>query len=124
MKFTLVLCRVAEADTPRSVTPKRPCPTLIFVRVLPKRAMFGLGQTSPHAARFDLDHVPIFLTVFHFVMGRHIIFKCPQTGLNVQHWLAEEPDDPTIHKPVVCQACTKLHFVNIATGKLLGEREK
>lgn len=59
-------------------------------------------------------------------MGRHIVFKCPQTGLNVQHWLADEPDDliGTIYKPVVCQACTKLHFVNISTGKLLGEAEK
>jgi hypothetical protein len=56
-------------------------------------------------------------------MGRHIVFKCPQTGLNVQHWLADEPDDliGTTHKSVVCQACTKLHFVNISTGKLLGE---
>lgn len=42
-------------------------------------------------------------------------------GLNVQHWLADEPDDPigTTYKPVVCQACTKLHFINFSTGKLL-----
>ena len=25
------------------------------------------------------------------------------------------------HKPVVCLACTKLHFINRSTGKLLGE---
>jgi hypothetical protein len=54
-------------------------------------------------------------------MARHILFKCPQTGLNVQHWLEDAPDDPTTHKPVVCQACTKLHFINRSTGKLLGE---
>jgi hypothetical protein len=59
-------------------------------------------------------------------MGRHILFKCPQTGLNVQHWLEDEPDDPTgiTHKAVVCQACTKLHFINRSTGKLLGEQDK
>jgi len=58
--------------------------------------------------------------------GHHIIFKCPQTGLNVQHWLEDAPDDPTgtTHKPVVCQACTKLHFINRWSGKLLGEQGK
>ena len=56
-------------------------------------------------------------------MGRHIVFRCPQTGLNVQHWLADEPDDPIVtYKSVLCQACTKLHFINSSTGKLLGER--
>jgi hypothetical protein len=56
-------------------------------------------------------------------MGRHIVFKCPQTGLNVQHWLADAPDEPAnAHMPVVCNACTKLHFINGKTGKLLGEK--
>jgi hypothetical protein len=51
--------------------------------------------------------------------------KCSRTRLNVQHWLEEAPDDPSdAYKPVVCQACTKLHFINIWSGKLLGETEK
>jgi hypothetical protein len=55
----------------------------------------------------------------------HIVFKCPQTGMNVQHWLANTEDDPKgTHKPVVCQACTRLHFIDSSTGKLLGETEK
>ncbi len=55
-------------------------------------------------------------------MGRHIVFKCPQTGLNVQHWLAAALDERVgTHSPVVCKACTKLHFINRETGKLLGE---
>jgi len=59
-------------------------------------------------------------------MDRHIIFKCPNTALNVQHWLtAATPDDPAdAHSPVVCPACTKLHFVSRSTGRLLGELEK
>jgi hypothetical protein len=59
-------------------------------------------------------------------MDRHIIFKCPNTAMNVQHWLpAAAPGDPVdTHSPVVCPACTKLHFVNRSTGKLLGEPEK
>jgi hypothetical protein len=55
-------------------------------------------------------------------MGRHILFKCPQTGTNVQHWLAEgiDPDDPRCtYETVVCRACTKLHFIHKETGKLL-----
>jgi hypothetical protein len=55
-----------------------------------------------------------------------IIFRCPVTGLNVQ-WSAEEikPDDETrvsSYQAVHCPACTKLHFVNPSTGKLLGEK--
>jgi hypothetical protein len=57
---------------------------------------------------------------------KHIIFRCPATGLNVQ-WSAEEiePEDETRLSPyqaVHCPACTKLHFVNLSTGKLLGEK--
>jgi hypothetical protein len=54
----------------------------------------------------------------------NLIFKCPRTGLNVQHWLAEDaaPDDSGgNYDPVVCQACNGLHFINRSSGKLLGE---
>ena len=54
----------------------------------------------------------------------NFIFRCPRTGLNVQHWLAEEvtPDDPQCtYETVICKACTRLHFINRATGKLLGD---
>lgn len=58
-------------------------------------------------------------------MDRHIVFKCPQTGMNVQHWLAAAQDEPQgTHRPVACPACTKLHFINSSTGKLLGEADK
>jgi hypothetical protein len=56
----------------------------------------------------------------------NVVFRCPRTGLNVQHWLAEEvsPGDPQCtYEAVVCKACTRLHFINRATGKLLGEPE-
>jgi len=59
-------------------------------------------------------------------MGRHIIFRCPQTGLKVQHWLNEvaaaEPGQS--YQSVECPSCTLAHFVNRRTGKLLGEREE
>jgi hypothetical protein len=58
-------------------------------------------------------------------MGYPILFKCPQTGINVQHWLEAGPNEPEgSHKSVVCPACTNLHFINSATGKLLGEEKR
>ncbi|MGJ4893080.1 hypothetical protein ACQR1Y_33175 [Bradyrhizobium sp. HKCCYLRH3099] len=45
--------------------------------------------------------------------------------MNVQHWLEEpRPGDPTsAYETVVCKACTRLHFINRDTRKLLGEKE-
>jgi hypothetical protein len=54
----------------------------------------------------------------------NIVFRCPRTGLNVQHWMAEEaaPDGPQCtYETVICKACTRLHFINRSTGKLLGD---
>jgi hypothetical protein len=45
--------------------------------------------------------------------------------MNVQHWLADAPGDPQgTHKAVVCLACTRLHFVDSSTGKLLGDKDE
>jgi hypothetical protein len=44
--------------------------------------------------------------------------------MNVQHWIAAEAraDDPRCtYETLVCKACTRLHFINRATGKLLGD---
>jgi hypothetical protein len=57
----------------------------------------------------------------------NLIFKCPLTGMNVQHWLADEPatdNSTTSHETVVCQACSRLHFINRSSGKLLGAEEQ
>jgi len=55
----------------------------------------------------------------------NVIFKCPRTGLNVQHWLEEpRPGDPaSSYDTVICKACTRLHFINRNTRTLLGEKE-
>ncbi|WP_186294047.1 hypothetical protein [Bradyrhizobium guangdongense] len=56
-------------------------------------------------------------------MDRQIVFKCPQTGMNVQHRLAAAADQGTeTHVSVPCPACTRLHLINRATGRLLGEK--
>jgi hypothetical protein len=54
-------------------------------------------------------------------MDRQIVFKCPQTGLNVQHRLGDEPTDRT-HESVSCPACTRLHLIDRASGRLVSER--
>ena len=54
-----------------------------------------------------------------------VVFRCPQTGMNVQHRLTEgvPQDDPqSSYETVVCQACSRIHFINRANGKLLGEQ--
>ncbi|MGR6800536.1 hypothetical protein, partial [Aeromonas veronii] len=56
-------------------------------------------------------------------MDRQILFRCPQTGMNVQHRLDDEPADRT-HVSVHCPACTRLHLIERATGRLAGERHR
>jgi hypothetical protein len=54
-------------------------------------------------------------------MDRPIVFRCPHTGINVQHRLADVPDDAKdSHSPVACPACAKTHFIHNSSGKLLG----
>ncbi len=57
---------------------------------------------------------------------RHIIFKCPRTGLNVQHLLQSVPEDAPgakdTYQSVVCSACAGLHFLHSQTGTLMGQK--
>ena len=42
-------------------------------------------------------------------------------GMNVQHWLADVPEEKKDHhSPVVCLTCTKTHFIHNSTGEMLG----
>jgi len=50
------------------------------------------------------------------------IFRCPNTGLNVQGWSAEEmPDEPNVYETITCTACGQLHLVNQTSGRVLGD---
>jgi hypothetical protein len=56
-------------------------------------------------------------------MAQPIVFRCPQTGMNVQHWLADAPEGAKdSHSAAICPACAKTHFIHNTTGKLLGDR--
>jgi hypothetical protein len=53
------------------------------------------------------------------------VFRCPQTGFNVQHrWPDEEKsDDDEVYETVACPACTRMHLINKSTGKPLGYKD-
>ncbi len=54
------------------------------------------------------------------------IYRRPVTGLKVQGLFADElpPDNANAYEPVNCVACTRVHLVNLTTGKTLGEDAK
>ncbi|MHC2251069.1 hypothetical protein ACVILK_000761 [Bradyrhizobium embrapense] len=60
------------------------------------------------------------------LMGRPILIKCPTSGLNVQCWMEDAPNererDRGDYRGVFCPACELLHFVNGKTGKMLGQK--
>lgn len=56
-------------------------------------------------------------------LGEAILYKCPNTGLNVQHRLADVPESENAHySSIACPACTRVHFIHNRTGKLLGDK--
>jgi hypothetical protein len=53
------------------------------------------------------------------------LYRCPNTGHNVQAWVAEEvPPDNEIFQTLTCIACLQVHLVNPATGKVLGSDDE
>ena len=54
------------------------------------------------------------------------LFRCPNTGFNVQGWIAEavENGDAERYESVSCLVCQQLHFVNPKTGKTLGANDE
>jgi hypothetical protein len=53
------------------------------------------------------------------------VFRCPNTGLNVQGWIAENPSEPESesYEAVTCTACARVHLVDPRTGKILGSEK-
>jgi len=58
-------------------------------------------------------------------MMANFVFRCTATGLNVQHQLDDDPDiSENEYEAITCLACTKLHFLNRKTGKILGQGDE
>jgi hypothetical protein len=51
------------------------------------------------------------------------IYRCPTTGLNVQGLSADAvpEDNAKTYESVSCLVCTRVHLVNRATGRTLGD---
>ena len=57
-------------------------------------------------------------------MAEGFVYRCPNTGLNVQGWLESEPAadrEADLYEAVTCTACARVHLVNPRTGRLSGE---
>jgi hypothetical protein len=51
-------------------------------------------------------------------MAELIVFRCPETGMNVQtHLEKQERTEGRRFASVACPACTRLHFIDLASGK-------
>ena len=58
-------------------------------------------------------------------MPMTFLYRCPNTGQNVQGWSADEvTDDDNSYQSFLCLACTRVHLINLKTGKVLGEGER
>jgi hypothetical protein len=55
-----------------------------------------------------------------------VIYRCPNTGLNVQGLFTDDPPGgvSNVYEAVTCLACKQVHLVNRSTGKTLGEDDK
>jgi len=57
-----------------------------------------------------------------------VVYRCPRTGLKVQGWFTNEvsaKDEATYevtYEGLKCPACARVHPVNRATGRVLGQR--
>jgi hypothetical protein len=52
------------------------------------------------------------------------VFRCPNRNVRVHGWIAEDvSDDESAYAPVECTACRHLHYVNPATGRVLGSAD-
>ena len=52
------------------------------------------------------------------------LYRCPNTGLNVQGWVADDPTADDSFRAVICTACTRAHLVNPKTGKVIVPTEQ
>src|SRR3954466_7402267 len=50
------------------------------------------------------------------------LFRCPNTGQTVQGWTADEVSaDSDQYEAITCTACLRVHLVNPANGKVMGQ---
>jgi len=51
-------------------------------------------------------------------MADLIVFRCPNTGMNVQtHFEKRDMVEGRSFEAFTCPACTRVHFIDLSTGK-------
>jgi len=52
-----------------------------------------------------------------------LLYRCPIAKMNVRGWVADDPTERSGqgYQGIVCEACTRVHFINPKTAKLLGQ---
>jgi hypothetical protein len=55
-------------------------------------------------------------------VARVFVFRCPNTGFNVQGWVANDPAEgkAEVYESIACTICRQVHLVSPRTGKVLG----
>src|SRR6516162_1335284 len=101
-------------------------------------------STPGHAKSFHRPvgqtKVPAPKNYLHFVLSQSkpweprllapmaaILFTCPNMGIPVQAWLAGDNRSDNAgenFEPIECIACRRFHYVDPATGRVLGARDK
>ena len=53
------------------------------------------------------------------------LYRCPNTGDNVQAWATDDTEDDALaYVQVTCLACAQAHLVKPKTGKVLGSDDE
>jgi hypothetical protein len=52
------------------------------------------------------------------------LYRCPNTGLEVQGFVADDAAKAGGLQPVTCLACTRLHLVDPKTAKIADSRRR
>ena len=61
-----------------------------------------------------------FCLCYFLAMSTTLLYRCPNTGRTVQGWSADEVTDDNDDDTTFC---TRVHLVNLKTGKVLGGEE-
>jgi predicted RNA-binding Zn-ribbon protein involved in translation (DUF1610 family) len=58
-------------------------------------------------------------------MSGFVIFRCPDTGFNVQTRIPraeqQKPDSAKAYESFSCPVCTRTHLIDPVTGRVLGQ---
>jgi hypothetical protein len=85
-----------------------------------KRALPGQVPRLVLLRVFDIDQ-RLKSRAWHVRPMATFLFRCPNTTFRVQGWVAEDTSgDEATFAPVECAACRQLHYVNPASGRVLG----